>query len=89
MRKEDMLMMMWIIDELMTNHRLDQIDFVVMMTEAYEEIGSSIEYEYDLLWQRHTIRCRDRPEMEIDITWTCAVEVALEVEWFLDQVKSN
>lgn len=87
MNREDMVTMLWIIEELKTNHRLDQIDFVVMMTEAFERIGSTIEYEYDLLWQRHTIRYRDRPEMEIDITWTCAIEAALELEWFMDQVR--
>ena len=89
MRKEDMLMILMIIDELKTNHRLDQIDFVVMMTEAYEGFDSSIAYEFDLLNQRHRITIRDRPEFEIDIIWSNAYEVALEMEFFMDIYKKK
>lgn len=84
MLDEDVRVLREIIDELKANRKMDQIDFLVYMTEAFDCIDSVIEYEFSLTWQRHTVRCRDRPEAEVNITWTCSIEVALELEWFME-----
>ncbi|MDD6155785.1 MAG: hypothetical protein PUB52_02000 [Lachnospiraceae bacterium] len=63
---------------------MDQMEFVTVMLEAFSVIDCQIEYDFNLLCNEHSVRVRDDPDIAIDITWTCGVEVALELEWFVE-----
>ena len=60
--KDDVQVLSAIIHFFESNPGMDQIQFATIMSEAFGGVCADIRYQFDIAWQRHTIRCRDRPE---------------------------
>lgn len=77
-----------IIEELRHTPRMDQFVFFMLMLTSFDDIDSQIEYDFNLATSTHSISARDRP-LALDITWTTAAEVANELTWFLNKLRTD
>ena len=74
-----------LINTLNTFPKIDQANFVYLISEAFSDYDFPVKYDCDLAAGRLSVWVPECPQISVDISWTNAAEVARELAWFLDK----
>lgn len=87
MKKQNIDALQVIIDALQEWPNMDEITFANFMLNTFGGATDSVEYEFIHTTSPHLHIIKSvNNNLEITFTWSCAIEVMIELQWFIDHV---
>ena len=75
-----------VINKLKNNPLMEQDEFIQIMTDAFDYADYRVQYEFAPWRNAHYIYCHYKVDLELEIKWTFADEVADDLDMFFRMV---